>query len=58
MEIRDLIEKIEALLDKIKDVDRQQRRKIRDCESLTDAILPPLIPGSGKIDRLKSTPRI
>ena len=50
MEVRDLVEKIEDLLAKIKEIDRQQRRKIRDCENITDIILPPLVPGSGKID--------
>lgn len=46
MEIKKIINRILDLLDRIKDIDEEQRREIRELKML---LLPPLVPGSGEL---------
>ena len=49
-DIRELSDQIENILDQIKEIDRQQKRRIRRLEGRFDFPLPDLIPGrSGEL---------
>jgi len=48
-DIRELCDKIEDLLDQIKEIDRQQKRRIRRLEGRFDFPLPDLILGTGEL---------